>query len=122
MINPRSVNVTDLAIFRIQQTGRGGDGTSVKIASDLRAHQEESEVGQRSIEGRDTVISNTLMIDGVDSGGKVIDVAAHDLAQWTDWKGTKTDQLEIVRVSPHSQPGRGVGISGIAHVRLDVGS
>lgn len=115
MIEPCSVNVTDLAIFRRDLSGQGGDGTDVKVASGLRAHHEE---GRAGTPGRDVTVTNVLMVDGVDSEGDSIVFRAHDLAQWTDYNGELTDKLAIVKVAPFFEPGRGIRL---AHVRLDVG-
>ncbi len=121
MIEPCSVNVTDLAIYRRNQTGQGGDGTDVLIADGLRAHHEESASGTRAAGERDTAVTDFLMIDGYDSDGDLVEVKAHDVAQWTNWAGRRVDKIAIIRVSPVSEPGRGPGLAGIAHVRLDVG-
>ena len=119
MIQPCSVNVTDLAIYRRTQSGRGGDGTAVAIASGLRAHHERAESATRTTGGRDATISDTLLIDGVDANGDTIDVRAHDFVQWTDrLRGIATDKLSIQKVSPFTQPGLG---STLAHVQLDIG-
>ena len=62
------------------------------------------------------------MIDGYDANGDVIEVKAHDLAQWTDYQGELTAKLAIVNVTPFAEPGRGPGLAGLAHVRLDIGN
>ena len=121
MIEACSVNVTDLAIYRRTQSGQGGDGADVLIAKNLRAHHEESAAAVRATGSRDTVVTDFLMIDGYDSDGDLVEVKAHDVAQWTNWAGQLTDKISIIRVSPHSEPSRGPGIGGLAHVRLDVG-
>jgi len=122
LITAASVNVTDLVIFRRTQTGIGGAGTDAKLAEGLRAHVDEGASGSQDVAGRDVTITNTIMIDGFDNVGDLIKVKAHDLVQWTDWKGEKTKKLAIARVTPFSGPGRGRGLAGIAHVRLDIGN
>ncbi len=121
MIEPCSVNVLDLRIIR-EVKGAGGASSETVLAKGLRAHVEEGLAGSQSVEGRDVTVTNTLMIDGTDNDGDLIKVRAHDLAQWTDWKGELTQKLAIVAVTPFAEPGRGAGIGGIAHVRLDIGA
>ncbi len=122
MIEPCSVNVTDLVIFRRTATGTGDAGDDVRLASDLDASMIDSASGSLEVGGRDVTITNTLLIDGVDKNGDVIKVKPFDLVQWTDPLGTLTKKLSIARVTPQSEPGRGVGAEGLAHVRLEIGN
>lgn len=121
MIEACSVNVLDLRILRRTQSGKGGDGSDATIYKDLRAHHEESAGSARSRGSSNVVITDELMIDGFDADGDAVNILPKDLAQWTDHQGVLTDKLEIVRVTPFSEPGRGIGMAGLAHVRLQVG-
>jgi hypothetical protein len=121
MIDRDSFNVLDLEFFRRTETGIGGDGVFVSQHSGLSAHHEPAESVSRDLQGVDEVVTDVLFIDGVDSLGAVIDVRAKDVAQWTDWQTAETKKLEIRRVEPHHEPGKGAGLGGLSHVRLFVG-
>jgi hypothetical protein len=101
-------------------SGIGGDGTDESLIADLLAHHEQVDEGSRSVQGRDSRVTDSLYINGFDpADGSALDIREHDLASWTDHRGILIEKVAITRVAANSEPG--TGTPGTSHLRLDIG-
>ncbi len=117
MIERELANVFDLKLLRPVRTGPGMDpvGTPVTVAENLCAIYEPTQVLFKELDGRELFLTARFWIDPCDNDGDQIDVRAHDLLQYTDFRGVLQKRQVIRRVSPFF-----IGVD-LDHIQLDIG-
>ena len=103
MIEPDSINVTDLEITRPDRTGPGGDqaGTPTIVATALSAYYEVIASQVKKVDGSVVQATGLLMVDPpVDSAGAYVVISPGDLAAFTIHGSQSLKPREIIKVEP----------------------